>query len=348
MTLPRDEHDVRATDDLAALVARVVDVHVVGRGAERVPSRSGRRRRCRRRSRRPRRPCGTGRTCRAGAVEISSTQRLAVILPHTTPPSWIRSTRFSTPGRPLGIFRKSPRPSSFWPSKSNGQWSVPTSCRSSLTRPFQSSSWCPAPASRSGGEHTNLAPSNPWPRSSSDRNRYCGHVSAKTGWPSSRARRTASSASLRGHVDEVDRRPGRLREPDHPVGRLALEDRVAGETVADRVGRALRDEVGGDHVDDRAVLGVHQDQPAVAGRLPQRLEDRGVVAQEDARIGGEQLERRDAVVDELVHLGQEVVPHVRDDAVEAVVDAGLAVGLLVPGVEALARACRRAAGRRSR
>ena len=43
--------------------------------------------------------------------------------------------------------------------------------------PVQSSSWWSA--GRSGGEQTNLAPSNPLPRSSSERNRYCGQVSAK-------------------------------------------------------------------------------------------------------------------------------------------------------------------------
>ncbi len=48
---------------------------------------------------------------------------------------------------------------------------------------------------RSGGEQTYLAPSNPLPMSSSDRNRYCGHVSAKAGVPRSRAARTSSSAS---------------------------------------------------------------------------------------------------------------------------------------------------------
>ncbi len=52
------------------------------------------------------------------------------------------------------------------------------------------------PCSRSGGEQTNLAPSNPWPRSSSDRNRYCGQVSANAGSPSSWAMRSALSASL--------------------------------------------------------------------------------------------------------------------------------------------------------
>ena len=47
---------------------------------------------------------------RAGAVETISTQRSRLIRPPTTPPSWSRSSRSSTPGRPLGILRKSPSP----------------------------------------------------------------------------------------------------------------------------------------------------------------------------------------------------------------------------------------------
>ena len=66
-------------------------------------------------------------------------------------------------------------------------------------------------------------------------------------------------------------------------------------------------------------------------------EDRAVVAEEDARIGGEQLEGRHALVDQRVHLGQDIVADVADDHVEAVVDAGLAIGLLMPGVQALAQ-----------
>jgi hypothetical protein len=44
-------------------------------------------------------------------------------------------------------------------------------------------------------EHTNFAPSKPLPRSSRERNRYCGQVSAKAIEPRSRAARTSSSAS---------------------------------------------------------------------------------------------------------------------------------------------------------
>ena len=71
-------------------------------------------------------------------------------------------------------------------------------------------------------------------------------------------------------VDDVDGHVGGLGEADDPVGRLALEDRVTGEPVTDRVGRAGLERVGGDDVDREPVLGVHHDQPAVLLRLLHR------------------------------------------------------------------------------
>ncbi len=93
----------------------------------------------------------------------------------------------------------------------------------------------------------------------------------------------------------------------------------------------------GHDVDRHPVLGVHHDQPAVFGRLLHRPEDRPVVAVEDARVGREQLEVRDAFLDQPVHLGQRVVVDVTHDHVEAVVRDGVALGLGVPGIETLAQ-----------
>ena len=111
-------------------------------------------------------------------------------------------------------------------------------------------------------------------------------------------------------MDEVDGGARGLGQADHAVRRLALEDRIAGQAVADRVGRAGGDQVGGDDVDDRPVLGVHQDQAAVLPGLLQGPEDVVVRAEEDARVGREELEVGDALGDELVHLGQARVVHV--------------------------------------
>jgi hypothetical protein len=78
-------------------------------------------------------------------------------------------------------------------------------------------------------------------------------------------------------------------------------------------------------------------------------QDLAVVAVEDARVGHEQLEAGDALVDQQVHLLERlVVVAVRDDHVEAVVDGAVAVGLGVPGVEALLQRPRRCSARRSR
>src|SRR5437763_1715048 len=129
---------------------------------------------------------------RAGVAAEISTQRGSEISPAATP--WCsRSIRCSTPGIPFGILEKSPRPSSFCSRKQNGQWSVDTTDRSLVRSPCQSVCWCGG--RRSGGEATYLAPSKSGlARSSRDRYRYCGQVSAKTFCPASLAWVTAASA----------------------------------------------------------------------------------------------------------------------------------------------------------
>ena len=102
------------------------------------------------------------------------------------------------------------------------------------------------------------------------------------------------------------------------------------------IGRAGRDGLRGHDVDRHPVLGVHHDQAAVPRGLLHRPQDRAVVAVEDARVGGEELEVGHALGDQRVHLGERVVVDVAHDHVEAVVGDGVALGLGVPGVEALA------------
>ena len=48
--------------------------------------------------------------------------------------------------------------------------------------------------------------------------------------------------AARVHVDDVDRHLGGFREADDTIRRLALEDRVAGDPVIERVGLAVGDE----------------------------------------------------------------------------------------------------------
>ena len=227
-------------------------------------------------------------------------------------------------------------PISFWPWKSNGQWSVPTTCRSPLRRPIQRSSWWSF--GRSGGEQTNLAPSNPLPEVVQREVQVLRAGLAECHGAAIAGGHQRLERVARGHVDEVDRHAGDLGQADHSVGRLALEAGIAREAVADRISDPCRDLVGRQDVDDRAVLGVHQDHAAVLPGLLHRPEDVVVGAQEDTRVRREELEVRDALCDQLVHLGQRRVVHVRHDHVEAVVDERVALGLRHPGVETRAQA----------
>ena len=127
----------------------------------------------------------------------------------------------------------------------------------------------------------------------------------------------------------------RFGDHDRAVGGLLLHLPGAGDAVVVRVGLAGLVQLLGEHVDGRAVLGVHHRQQAGLGRLLHRLEDLRVVGVEDARVGHEQLEAGDALVDQRVHRLERVLVDAADDLVEAVVDRAVARGLLVPGGQAV-------------
>ena len=80
------------------------------------------------------------------------------------------------------------------------------------------------------------------------------------------------------------------------------------ERVIDGRGFALGQRLLHDHVDHRAVLGVHADERAVLRRLPQRLEDRGVVDHQHVGIGHEELEAGHALADHVVHVFEAASP----------------------------------------
>jgi len=136
-------------------------------------------------------------------------------------------------------------------------------------------------------------------------------------------------------VDDVHGDAGRLGQADDAVRRLALEDRLACEAVADRVGGAGLHGLGRHDVDRHPVLGMHHDQPAVLRGLLHRPEDRPVVAVEHAWVRGEELEVGHALADQRVHLLERVVVDVAHDHVEAVIGDRVALGLGVPGIEAV-------------
>ncbi len=142
---------------------------------------------------------------------------------------------------------------------------------------------------------------------------------------------------LGGQVDDVQRRAGDLGQPDGPRGGLPFQFGRPGPAVPPGVGvpagQRLRDE----HVDRDAVFRVHHDRRTAAGGPLHGLEDLAVGRVEHARIGHEHLEAGHALADQYVHLLERLLVDIGDDHVEPVVDAGLALGLGVPGVQRLAQ-----------
>ena len=142
-------------------------------------------------------------------------------------------------------------------------------------------------------------------------------------------------------MHDVDRHAGHLGQGNGSARRFSLGPRRPRERVVLGCGLPLPQRLLHQRVDHAAVLRVHADEPAVVACLQQRSEDRGVVHHEDARVGHEQLERRDPLVlDHLVHLARDLVRQLPHDHVEGVVDDGLAFRPLHPalvgGVQALA------------
>lgn len=142
---------------------------------------------------------------------------------------------------------------------------------------------------------------------------------------------------LRRDVHDVQRSARDLGELDGAVGCLGLQERLAHLAVEARVGLAARQRLFHEDVDRDAVLRVHHDQAAVLGGALHGAQDLAVVAVEDAGVGHELLEGGDALLDQQVHLLERLLVDVGDDHVEGVVDGAVAVGLGVPGVEALAQ-----------
>ena len=136
-------------------------------------------------------------------------------------------------------------------------------------------------------------------------------------------------------VHDVDGRARHLGDGQRAVRALRLQPRRAGQRVVFRLDvpgcqRGLYQ-----FVDDDAVLGVHADERAVLARLAHGPKDGGVVREQHAGVGHEQLVAGHPLVREPAHLRDPAVGQVRDDHVERVVDGRLAGRLPVPGVQAL-------------
>ena len=316
-TRPRDSTVSTCPVISLALVAGVVDVHVVRRRREHLRRVRVVDRRCRRRS--PARSCpcaGRGRTSGPGSRRRSRSSAAGRCARRPRPgaagPSGV-----STPGSPLGIFEKSPRPSSFCPLKQNGQWSVETTDRSSVRSPRHSAAWCSRGPQRRGADvlgalEVRAGRGRRWTGTGTagrSRRRRC---SPRRG-PSP----TSASASSRRQVDDVERARRHLRQLDRPVRGLGLQQRVAHVAVVARVGlargRAPARSSTSMAMPFSACIMI---SPPLLGARLHGAQDLAVVAVEDAGVGHEQLEAGDALADQDVHLLERALVDVGDDHVE--------------------------------
>ena len=140
---------------------------------------------------------------------------------------------------------------------------------------------------------------------------------------------------LRGKVNDVDGHLRDLRHGDGAMHGLRLRLRGPGESMVDGRRLSLRKRPGHDHVDHAPVLRVHADERAVLRRLGKGLEDRGIIHHEDVRVGHEKLEAGNPFTHQVIHVLEAGFPEVRDDHVEAVIDARPAFRLFPPGVQGL-------------
>ena len=142
-----------------------------------------------------------------------------------------------------------------------------------------------------------------------------------------------------GEMNDIHRRAGDLGHGNRSLNGLGFGDRGTCECVINGRCFSVSQRLLHDDVNDAAVLGVHADERAILRRLLQRLEDGGIIDHQHVGIGHEQLETGHALAHHVVHVFETRRAEVGDDHVQPVVDAGLALGLLPPGVERGAHLC---------
>ena len=135
---------------------------------------------------------------------------------------------------------------------------------------------------------------------------------------------------LGAHVHDVERGARQVREHDRAVGRLLLHLPGTRDAVIKRCALAGGHELLGEHVDSRAILGVHHGEQADVCGLLHRADDLSVIRVEDPRVCHEHLVAGDALVDEARHRLQRLLVDAAHDLVEAVVDRAVALGFGVP------------------
>ena len=202
------------------------------------------------------------------------------------------------PGAPFGIFEKSSLPSCFCGGSfmQNGQWSVDTTCRSFFGQPLPERVLVPLLAQRR--RHHVLRALEAGPLVVLVGEEEVLRAGLGVGGQAHVARLLHLLQRVRaGEVDDVDGHARHLGQRD-ARGPWPRPRRASGRVSAWYLGAvcALAQRLLHQRVDDAAVLGVHADEPAVLARLEERAEDGGVVHLEHARVGHEELERRDALV----------------------------------------------------
>ena len=126
-----------------------------------------------------------------------------------------------------------------------------------------------------------------------------------------------------------------LRQRNGPMHALGLGLGRTSERVILRRRLAIRQCLLDDGIDDDAILGMHADQPTVLARHAHRFEDGGVIDQKHSRIGHEQFEARNSLIDHRPHLRQPLVRQIGADEMEPIVDRRLPIRLGVPRIHSL-------------
>ncbi len=243
------------------------------------------------------------------------------------------------PGPPLGILVKSFLPSDFWSAKRKGQWSVETTDSVPSVERLPQRRLVVLFAQRRGEDVLGLFPA------------FAGHLLFEREHQVLRAslRQGMQAALLRvlelaqgvlvGEMHDVHRGAGYMRDGDGAVGGLSFCMGRPAVRVMVGLGFALREHARNHDVDYAAILGVDAAEGVQQACLVHDLVHQPVVDHEDAGIGHEELEGRDAFLHHGFHLGQALRAVARSKVghghVQSVVDAGLAVALGQPGFQSL-------------
>ena len=136
-------------------------------------------------------------------------------------------------------------------------------------------------------------------------------------------------------VHHVERCTGDRGDRDSPAGGLTLELGRPRHGMILRLTVPCRDRLALEYIDHVAVLAVHHgEQPVLRGAAHHGQQLR-IVQLQTALVGHEHLDRRNPPLRQMRDLVEHIRARVGDRHVKTVIDAGLALGQGVPGVEGL-------------